>query len=1230
MNLLDTLTTPESANLDSKKYKDRTYLRSPVLYESNPEPEFIFLLERPLAKEHLRGLRNLIYHTGVKSYRIVSVLPFFPKDKDLSKKVVDFYREASIDLKEYVPPYSKVIAVGRGALYSIVRGDDLEVEGFRDNLLWKTDFYSPQLKCSVFPTDSFYLFYGKENFENFWFTKQVNIAKRRKVSKLRNQKIKIEVIENPSKWLLDRINGNEKVAIDLETKGLDPWSKDGHIICMTITFDGKTGYYLPFEDIDHGVLSAFLKFRPLIGTNLKFDIKWLNLHANIPLEHMKLVGDTMHLQHVINEIQRKGLKTGAWIYTTLGGYDWELDEYLRKHPKCKNDYSRIPPEVLIPYATIDPCASWQTHEKMYDYMVRLDEKYPMDNGWGLERLYNEIVIPTVNMFVDIELEGIHIDQDKLQEQSQKLEIEIQSLLKEIGEKFDIDPATLIGEDHKLEVENYFTLIDSDRNKKVNVESSSQLGHLIEKMGWTIKERGANDIPLTNDACLQRWVKEGHKEAELILKLREKTTLMKTFVGRKGEKTRGRKVGLGSGFWQYIKSDGAVHSSFAVLLAQSWRNKSKAPNCFSGDTEILTKSGWIRFDSLPKGIEVAQYHQENNSITFTKPNSYVEKKDKLLYITTKQQIEIKCTPDHRILFRNRKTGKFFVKNAENFVEDHQIIQAGEYKGEGITLPPEEIIFRCAIQADAYITPSGSFDFVFSKKRKIKRLREALNKLGMKYTLKEKGKQFRITVNITENPLLSDYHQYKTFGEWVFSLSPSSLEFLSNEVFQWDGLYERKTNYSSSVKTNIDIIQAVMVLTGKRAKVSEYVPPSGRINYQLDISHNRPFSMTTNFNSVELPTPQNTYCVTVPSDNIITRYNGKVAIIKNCQNIPSHGDKASFVRYFITPPSLDYLFLSSDYSGLQLRLASIVSNDKVMRDIFINKGGDMHSITAYNVFCRDWSIDHEDTIDKSGKVGRKLTLEDFMRLKKSNEMISETRFRAKAINFGFLFGASAFTFSKTSLEPEWSITQCKEYIHEHKLEKAYEETVKKLNSTGKNVNQFTEAENLELCYYWTVASDIRRKFFHTYVGLEKWIENTHSFAKESGYSRSIYGAFRRLPYLLYKGGDTDNSKYSGDLNISLNSPIQNMEAIVIHRAMIQIHKEKKVKGLKSKFNGQIHDAMEMLIHREEIDEFVSMVHTYGEMEYDEYKGIPFEVESNISDYEKGELWDMGTPIWPEKDP
>jgi uracil-DNA glycosylase family 4 len=364
----------------------------------------------------------------------------------------------------------------------------------------------------------------------------------------------------------------------------------------------------------------------------------------------------------------------------------------------------------------------------------------------------------------------------------------------------------------------------------------------------------------------------------------------------------------------------MHPHFNVHGTSTGRLSSSEPNCFDGETEVLTREGWIRLDSLPREIEVAQWSTDSR-ISFVKPLAYiVQEADRFIHLTN-QHIDLCVTEDHRCLTRHRKTGQLSVHPAIDYPADRRQIHAGFYRdGRGIDLTNDELVVLCAVQADGSYD-GRRIDFTFSRSRKIQRLTEALTQAGISFQQKPRGEQTRI--RIVSWDAVDKIKQFlgkgKTFGPWVLDCSEAQLDFLCQEIFNWDGSYTRQNTYSSSVRVNADWIQIAHTLRGSRAKVRVYMPPSGRPNYQVDIT-DRDYSGTAGIER-EIKTGAFTaYCLSVPSSFLLVRRNGRVCVTGQCQNIP----EASRVIY--VPSHRKWKILSVDFSGIENRLTAWFANDK----------------------------------------------------------------------------------------------------------------------------------------------------------------------------------------------------------------------------------------------------------------------------------------------------------------
>lgn len=206
-------------------------------------------------------------------------------------------------------------------------------------------------------------------------------------------------------------------------------------------------------------------------------------------------------------------------------------------------------------------------------------------------------------------------------------------------------------------------------------------------------------------------------------------------------------------------------------------------------------------------------------------------------------------------------------------------------------------------------------------------------------------------------------------------------------------------------------------------------------------------------------------------------------------------------------------------------------------------------------------------------RKITVEEFIR-QKGAQPYKDMRQIAKSLNFLLIFGGSAGVFSENALETAWTPEQVKNFIKENNCQKELEQAKMKYGRAG------YDEEKLE---YIAVASRMRDNFFKGYPGLMERIERERAFAAENGYIRSPFGATRKTIELMLRG-DYDNKNLSGIMrnleNIAANTAIQNDEASVARRAMVDIQDWLKSHNLKSRMFNEIHDSIDFYIYYNEI--------------------------------------------------
>ena len=248
--------------------------------------------------------------------------------------------------------------------------------------------------------------------------------------------------------------------------------------------------------------------------------------------------------------------------------------------------------------------------------------------------------------------------------------------------------------------------------------------------------------------------------------------------------------------------------------------------------------------------------------------------------------------------------------------------------------------------------------------------------------------------------------------------------------------------------------------------------------------------------------------------------------NLQNIPIRTEKGREIRKAFIPRNEEYVLLSADYSQIELRIIASISKEENMIEAF-NNGLDIHAATAAKVY------------------GKPL-----------EEVTSDERRNAKAVNFGIIYGQSAFGLSQNLGIPR------KE------------------------------------------AAAIIEAYFTQYPRIKLYMNDTIHFAQDHGYVETLLG---RRRYLRDINSKNFTVRGFAERN-AINAPIQGSAADMIKVAMIQIHHRlKSLTHLKSKMILQVHDELLFDVHQTEVDEMKTLVKT--EMEKAMKLNVPVLAEVGI---------------------
>ena len=270
--------------------------------------------------------------------------------------------------------------------------------------------------------------------------------------------------------------------------------------------------------------------------------------------------------------------------------------------------------------------------------------------------------------------------------------------------------------------------------------------------------------------------------------------------------------------------------------------------------------------------------------------------------------------------------------------------------------------------------------------------------------------------------------------------------------------------------------------------------------------------------ELVKLKNTYVDVLPelidkaTGRIHTSYNQVVAVTgrlssdnPNLQNIPIRTERGREIRKAFVARDKDFVLLSADYSQIELRIIAELSQDPGMLEAF-NSGEDIHAATASKVY------------------GVSLT-----------EVTSDMRRNAKMVNFGIIYGISAFGL----------------------------------------------ADRLNISR--TEAKGIIDNYFRQYSHVKEYMDNSIENARAKGYVETILG---RRRYLRDINSANATVRGFAERN-AINAPIQGSAADMIKVAMINIDNDLRTKNMKSKMLLQVHDELVFDAHISEVDELKKLV-------------------------------------------
>lgn len=246
--------------------------------------------------------------------------------------------------------------------------------------------------------------------------------------------------------------------------------------------------------------------------------------------------------------------------------------------------------------------------------------------------------------------------------------------------------------------------------------------------------------------------------------------------------------------------------------------------------------------------------------------------------------------------------------------------------------------------------------------------------------------------------------------------------------------------------------------------------------------------------------------------------------NMQNIPVRGQLGRELRRYFTASDNDHILIDADYSQIELRLLAEISGDKVMQQIYLD-GGDIHASTASKVF---------------GVPAELVT--------------KELRSKAKAVNFGIVYGIGDFSLSQD------------------------------LHVSRKTAREYIDS------------------YLATFPEVDRYLKETVEKAKEDGYTTTLLGRRRPIPEL---SAQNKNLRAFGE-RVAMNSPIQGTAADIIKIAMINADRALTEAGIDAKLILQVHDELIVEASLECADTAAEIL--VREMQNAYNTVVPLDVEAN----------------------
>jgi DNA polymerase-1 len=446
-------------------------------------------------------------------------------------------------------------------------------------------------------------------------------------------------------------------------------------------------------------------------------------------------------------------------------------------------------------------------------------------------------------------------------------------------------------------------------------------------------------------------------------------------------------------------------------------------------------------------------------------------------------------------------------------------------------PEEHLDRAALEG---LTRETVADGLFRELDAVRRLFEILNPRIDEYGLRALYREIELPLI----PVLADMERSG------IKVDPGTLRSLSEEMEKQLAELTTKIYRSAGVAFNINspkqlgeiLFEKLNLPSGKKTRKTGGYSTDQAVLEELAVSHEIPRLILEYRQIAKL---KSTYVDALPglinpaTGRVHTSFNQAGAATgrlsssdPNLQNIPVRTDLGRLIRRAFIPEKGN-LLLAADYSQIELRVLAHLSQDLVLTDAFL-QDQDIHERTALEVF---------------GEAAR------------SDR--AEYRRRAKVINFGIVYGLSAFGLAQ------------------------------RLGIGREEAQAFIDA------------------YFERYKGVRAWIDKTIDEARKTGRVQTLFGRIRPMPDIHSKEFNTRQFAE----RTAINTPIQGTAADLIKIAMIRVHNGLQEKHLSARILLQVHD--ELVLEAPEAEVGAASELVKREMENAATLRVPLKVDMNVAD-------------------